>query len=173
MADDAVPGLAAAVRVERVTDATWTDYRAVRQAALIDSPRAFWTTYAESAGRTDADWRAFVAGGPAVWLAWDGDRPVGTVGLFHPDGSPVGEAHLVGMWVAGAARGSGVARTLLDVAVAHARSEGRRSVHLDVARENVRARRFYLRRGFEPTGETGVMPWDPGCVEERMVLRLG
>ena len=175
MADDgsARSGLAPALRVERVADAGWRDYRAVRQAALIDSPRAFWTTYAQSASRTDEDWRGFVATGPAVWLAWDGDRPVGTVGLVPAQEGPEDEVALVGMWVAAAARGSGVAEALVEAALAHARAEGRRRVHLDVARENVRARRFYLRRGFVPTGVSGAMPWDPTCVEEGMVLDLG
>ncbi len=169
---EAVPGLHPGIRVEPVTDATWRAYRDVRQAALIDSPRAFWTTYAQSAARTDDDWRALVATGPALWLAWDLDRPVGTVGLAHGDDQPDDEVYLVGMWVAGAARGSGAAAALVDAAIARARADGRRRVVLDVARENSRALRFYLRRGFALTGETGTMPWDPTCVEERMVLGL-
>lgn len=168
----AEPGLAPQRAVERVDDAAWRAYRDVRLAALIDSPRAFWTRYAEAAERSDEDWRAMVARGPALWLAWDGDLPVGTVGLWHADDQPADEVFLVGMWVASAARGSGAARELVDAAVAGARSEGRRRVALDVARENARARRFYLRCGFVPTGRTGTMPWDPTCVEERMVLDL-
>lgn len=169
---EAAPGVHPGLRVEPVTDATWRAYRDVRQAALIDSPRAFWTTYAQSAARTDDDWRALVATGPALWLAWDLDRPVGTVGLAHGEDQPDDEVYLVGMWVAGAARGSGAAADLVDAALARARADGRRRVALDVARENSRALRFYLRRGFALTGETGTMPWDPTCVEERMVLEL-
>lgn len=170
---DAVPGLHPGITVERVTPDTWHHYRAVRQAALIDSPRAFWTTYADSARRTDEDWRAFATTGPTTWLAWDLDRPVGTVGLWHADDQAVDEVYLVGMWVSGSVRGSGAAALLVDAALAHARDSGVRRVVLDVARENLRARRFYLRRGFVPTGDTGVMPWDPTCVEERMALDLG
>jgi ribosomal protein S18 acetylase RimI-like enzyme len=158
--------------VERVTSDTWRAYRDVRQAALIDSPRAFWTTWAESARRTDEDWRAFVESGPAVWLAWHGNRPVGTVGLWHGEDQPPDEVYLIGMWVAGAARGSGAAAALVATALEHARVEGRARVALDVARENVRAARFYLRQGFVPTGETGTLPWDATCVEERRVRAL-
>ena len=166
------PGLHPGLRVEPVTDATWRAYRDVRQAALIDSPRAFWTTYAQSAARTDEDWRALVATGPALWLAWDLDRPVGTVGLAHGDDQPDDEVYLVGMWVAAPARGSGAATALVEAALAHAADVGRRRVVLDVARENTRACRFYLRRGFALTGETGTMPWDPTCVEVRMARDL-
>jgi RimJ/RimL family protein N-acetyltransferase len=169
---DPTPGGASPPRVERVTTASWRAYRDVRQAALIDSPRAFWTTWAESARRTDEDWLAFVESGPTVWLAWDGDRPVGTVGLWHTDEQPPEEVHLVGMWVAGVARGSGAAAALVRAALEHARAQGWTRVALDVARENVRAARFYLRQGFALTGETGTMPWDPTCVEVRMVLEL-
>ena len=166
------PALHPGIRVERVTDATWRDYRAVRLAALVDSPRAFWTRYAQAATRTDDEWRAMASTGPATWLAWDGDRPVGTVGLWRADDLPDDSVYLVGMWVSASVRGSGAATLLVDTALAHARDTGIRRVVLDVARENLRARRFYLRRGFGPTGETGVMPWDPTCVEERMVLSL-
>ncbi len=165
----AEPGVAPPLRVERVTDATWRSYRDVRLAALIDSPRAFWTTYAEAAARTDEQWRTAVGTGGALWLAWDGDRPVGLVALWHAEDQPEDEVHLVQMWVTSSARGSGAATALVGAALAHARAEGRARISLDVARENVRARRFYLRQGFVPTGGTGVMPWDPSCVEERMV----
>ena len=37
--------------VERVDAESWRSYRDVRLAALIDSPRAFWATYAEAAQR--------------------------------------------------------------------------------------------------------------------------
>ena len=168
----AEPGLHPGVRVEPVTGASWRAYRDVRQAALIDSPRAFWTTWAESAARTDEDWQAFVETGPVLWLAWEGDRPVGTVGLWRAEDQPDEEAHLIGMWVAGAARGSGVAAALVEAAVARARAEGRTRLSLDVTLENPRARRFYLRCGFVPTGERATMPWDPTCVEERMVRTL-
>ncbi|WP_262500295.1 GNAT family N-acetyltransferase [Phycicoccus endophyticus] len=114
-----------------------------------------------------------VAGGPALWLARDGERPVGTVGLWRADDQPAGEAHLIGMWVSGGERGSGVAEALVAALVEHARGEGVRRLTLDVARENLRARRFYARAGFVPTGQTGAMPWDPSCVELRMALDLG
>ncbi len=77
------------------------------------------------------------------------------------------------MWVAGAARGTGAAAALVSTALNHAREQGWGTVVLDVAVENVRAAAFYRRMGFVPTGETGTMPWDPTCVEERMVRTVG
>lgn len=164
---DAAPG----VEVVRVTDANWRTYRDVRLAALIDSPRAFWTTYAEAADRTDEEWRRF-PGRVTAWLALDGDRPAGTVGLWHAEDQPADEVYLIGMWVPSDSRGTGVAEHLVRTALARAVADGRRRVLLEVADENGRATAFYERLGFRPTGVTGVMPWDETVTERELVLEL-
>ena len=41
-----------------------------------------------------------------------------------------------------------------------------------MAHENARARAFYARVGFRPTGEVGRMPWDPPVTEETLALDL-
>ena len=97
--------------VERVDAESWRSYRDVRLAALIDSPRAFWATYAEAAQRTDEEWRERCATTGPTWLAFDDGRPVGTVGLWHADEQPADEVFLVGMWVATVARGTAAATT--------------------------------------------------------------
>lgn len=164
-------GAAREVEVVRVTAENWRTYRDVRLAALIDSPRAFWTTYAEAAGRTDEEWQRF-PGQVLAWLALDGDRPAGTVGLWHADDQPAEEVHLIGMWVPTDSRGTGVAERLVQVALTQARADGRRRVLLDVADEQVRAVAFYERLGFRPTGGTGVMPWDEAVTERELALEL-
>ena len=158
--------------VERVTDASWRTYRDVRLAALIDSPRAFWATYAEAAERTDDEWRERCATTGPTWLALDHGRPVGSVGLWHAPDQPALEIYLVGMWVATVARGTDVATRLVGTALTHAAASGWRRVVLDVAHENARARAFYTRTGFRPTGEVGRMPWDGSVTEETLALDL-
>lgn len=166
------PEPAERLRVTPVTPEAWRTYRDVRLAALIDSPRAFWVTYPEAARRTDEQWRERVAVMGPTWVAIEGDRPVGTVGLWHGDDQPPDEVHLVGMWVATVARGTDVAATLVGTALSHAAASGWRRVVLDVAHENRRAWAFYLRMGFRPTGRVERMPWDPSVTEEMMVLDL-
>ena len=161
-----------ALRIALLTEDAWRTYRDVRLAALIDSPRAFWATYADAASRTDEQWRVRATTGGPTWLAFEGERPVGTVGLWHTDDQPRDEVYLVGMWVATVARGSDTARRLVDTAVAHAAASGHRRVVLDVAHENRRAWNFYLRMGFRPTGQVETMPWDASVTEETMVLDL-
>jgi RimJ/RimL family protein N-acetyltransferase len=158
--------------VERVTAASWRTYRDVRLAALIDSPRAFWAQYAEAAERTDDEWRERCATTGPTWLALDHGRPVGTVGLWHAPEQRAAEVYLVGMWVATVARGTDVATQLVGTALTHAAASGWRTVVLDVAHENARARAFYTRMGFRPTGEVGRMPWDRSVTEETLALDL-
>ena len=169
---DRTPEPADRPRVTRVTPEDWRTYRDVRLAALIDSPRAFWATYAEAAQRTDEQWRERVAAMGPTWVALESGRPVGTVGLWHGDEQPSDEVHLVGMWVATVARGTEVAATLVGTALTHAAASGWRRVVLDVAHENRRAWAFYRRMGFRPTGRVERMPWDPSVTEEMMVLEL-
>jgi ribosomal protein S18 acetylase RimI-like enzyme len=162
-----------ATSIERVHPGHWRTYRDLRLAALIDSPRAFWETYANAATRTDEQWRARCGPtAPATWMALDGDRPVGTVGLWHVDGAPADEVALIGMWVASGSRGSGVAERLVRTALADAVTSGFRRVVLDVAHENDRARAFYGRLGFGATGEVATMPWDASVTEETLALDL-
>lgn len=158
--------------IELVTAALLPTYRDVRIAALIDSPRAFWSTYEQATARTDDDWADFLDTGPRTWLAFDGARPVGTVALWRGEGQPDDEITLIGMWVASVVRGTDVAERLVRSVLGAASDAGVRRVVLDVAHENVRAWAFYSRIGFRPTGEVASMPWDPAVTEEQMVLDL-
>ncbi len=160
------------LRIERLTAPDWRVYRDVRVASLIDSPRAFWATYAEAASRTDEQWRERAETLGPTWLALDGQRPVGTVGLWHADELEEHEVYLVGMWVATVARGTDVATRLVDAALAEAPASGWTRVLLDVAHENGRARAFYGRMGFRPTGRVDSMPWDASVTEETLALDL-
>ena len=155
----------------------WRTYRDVRLAALIDSPRAFWTTYAQASTLAEEDWRDRL--GWPTWIAYaptspDPERPpapVGLVALWRVPDAADDRIHIVQMWVAGWARGRGVADALVATAVETARVDGWGAVALEVAEENVRAERCYHRLGFRRTGERAVMPWDPGVVEVEMVHR--
>ena len=167
--DDGPPG---GLVVELVTVESWRLWRDVRLASLIDSPRAFWMTYAESAGMPDDHWRERAATAGPTWLALDDGHPVGTVGLWHAPDQPDDEVVLVGMWVATVARGTDVATRLVETALARAAASGYRRVVLDVAHENARARAFYIRLGFRATGAVGLMPWDPAVTEQTLALDL-
>lgn len=169
-----LPGL----RVRQVGPQDWQTYRDLRLAALLDSPRAFWTTYASAAALSERDWRDRLEW--PTWIAYadtspDPQRPsapVGLVALWRAPEASESEIVLVQMWVATWARGRGAADALIETALAAARDDGWTRVVLEVARENERAAAAYRRLGFVPTGRTAVMPWDESVVEVEMALDL-
>src|SRR6266404_4343892 len=80
----------ALIEVRRVEADEWEALRDTRLRALADAPDAFGTTYTEALARPEQWWRDWAqssADGPAqaMFLAWDGDRPVGIVGAFREE----------------------------------------------------------------------------------------
>ena len=167
----AEPG-AREVVVQRVVPDLWREHRAVRLAMLLDSPRAFGSTFAREVVFDDQVWLDRIRDG-AAWLAVKEGLPVGSVTLFQVPGRPDDEACLVAMWVVPHARGTGVAEALVDALVDHASTQGLRRVTLDVADQNHRAASFYERLGFSRTGRTGELPHVPGVQEFEMHRLLG
>lgn len=140
------------LRVVRASGETWRDYRATRLACLIDSPQFFGTTYAAAARLTDEDWRERVSAPHlAFWLALQGERPVGTAGLWVDD--DLGGGVLIGMWVAPPERGGGAAERLVAEVGAEAERRGCARLVLHVDARNQRAIGFYARQGFHQVGE--------------------
>ena len=77
------------------------------------------------------------------------------------------------MWVGPNARGTGVAATLVDAVAGHAASQGAGTLVLWVTEVNDRARAFYRRLGFAPTGaRQPVRPDEPDHIELQMIRPL-
>ncbi len=93
-------------------------------------------------------------------------QPAGLVAALpdqHASGpQPAGPRgwHLVSLWAAPCARGHGVADLLVGAVIDHAQAAGAPRVTLWVTRGNARARSFYQRMGFTPTGRRQVYPRD-------------
>ena len=119
----------------------------------------------------DQEWQRRVESG--TWfLAWLGEQPVGIVAgvraTYRPD-----ERHLLSMWVAVDQRGTSVATELVEAVCGWARLQGARLVTLWVADGNRRARRFYERLGFRPTGHRQALPSAPEVGEALMQRLIG
>jgi ribosomal-protein-alanine N-acetyltransferase len=80
------------------------------------------------------------------------------------------EGEIANLAVAPAARRCGVARALLDVVIADARSAGIAQLFLEVRESNVAARALYATRGFKPVARRPRYYRKP--VEDAIVLRL-
>ncbi|MFD6162835.1 GNAT family N-acetyltransferase [Nocardia sp. NPDC060256] len=157
------------IDIRLLTADEWDVFRRIRLRTLTDSPQFFGSTLAEAQARTEADWRAALAN-RAQFIASAEGAELGTVaGMPDPER---GGVHLISMWVAPEARGTGVAdllvRTVLDWAVAG----GHTAVWLEFAEGNAVAERLYLRNGFVRTGVSGLVRPDEPRVEFEMVRKL-
>src|ERR1700761_2542853 len=138
------------IRTLSVSDAP--AFRALRLAALLDTPEAFATSHVEGADLPLAAFESRLVQGPgrAVFGAFDGDALVGIAGLARETLlQSAHKAQVWGMYVAAAARGHGVARDLMLAALAHARATpGLAKVTLSVDAANVAAIALYESLGF-------------------------
>jgi GNAT superfamily N-acetyltransferase len=162
--------------VRRISPSEWAVLRRVRLAALADSPAAFASTLAREVTFGEEEWRSRAVSS-AWFVAWPAARgqeapapqaatpgtpaqqspslePLGLVCIAAHEEHPGSEWVLLSMWVHEGARGTGTATRLLDAAIAYVRSAGAQRLSLWVANGNARARAFYLRSGFSPTGAT-------------------
>ena len=166
-----------AVRVRRVRPGEWALLRAVRLAALADAPAAFGSTTAREVAFGEAEWRRRATSAPN-FIAWREDEPVGLVTVIGrgSDGEtgPPAEWELVSMWVSPDARGSGAADLLVSAVTEVVRAESADRLVLWVADGNARARAFYLRAGFRPTGVRQTYQRLDGSAleEEKLVMPL-
>jgi ribosomal protein S18 acetylase RimI-like enzyme len=145
------------VQVRLAQPDEWAVVRDVRLAALADAPDAFASTLGRETGQTEAEWRSRIAARP-WFLAWHEGQPAGLVAMFPEQTVGPPDWHLVSMWVRPEARGAGVADRLVAAVLAHAKAAGAAQVTLWVVIGNDRARAFYQRMGFMPTGRRQVYP---------------
>jgi ribosomal protein S18 acetylase RimI-like enzyme len=154
--------------VRRLAADDWARLRDARLAALADAPYAFQSTLAEEQQFTDQTWRTR-AGRGSTFGAWSGDA-IGGLATGIDEGR---DWHLVGVWVSPKLRGSGVADRLVSAVCELARQSGATSLTLWVTEENGRARAFYRRLGFVPSGSRQLLrPEEPDRWEEELVLQL-
>jgi ribosomal protein S18 acetylase RimI-like enzyme len=152
------------LEVRLLAAADWAQLRAARLAALAEAPYAFASTLERELRFTEQIWRERADTG-RTFAAWDGGAIVGLATGFDRDG----DWHLVGMWVAPKVRASGVADRLVAAVCDLAKRSGATSVTLWVTEVNARARAFYRRLGFAPTGSRQlVRPEEPDHWEEEL-----
>jgi len=148
-------------------------FQPLRLEALRLHPEAFGVSVEEE--RAEGSER-MIGHYPSVTLGALADGAlIGSAGLLVP--SRVKQRHrgnLFGIFVTPAWRGRGVARSLLDQLLAHARAAGLRHVTLSVTSGNNGARALYRAVGFLTVGVEPDSLLIDGIAydEERMVLRL-
>jgi len=150
------------VVVRRIKPAEWPVLRDLRLQSLADAPEAFGQTHEHAAAIPDAEWqqiaRASASGNTRVWLiaSVDGeDRGLVQARRRAPD-----DCLVFSMWVAPAARRTGVGAILIDSLAVWAAGWRARRLVLWVFGANEGAQRFYERIGFSlipdgPDAESG------------------
>lgn len=139
------------VQVRRLMPADAGLFREIRLEALQRAPEAFGSTF-EHEGSQSLERFAEVLVQADVFGAFRDADLIGMAGFRGQTGAK--QAHkgsLWGMYVRSRARGSGVARPLVEAVLAHARDRVE-LVQLTVVKENEAAQRLYRRCGFVAYG---------------------
>lgn len=145
----------------------WEDLRTIRLEALKDTPEAYGSTYEESVRWSDRQWRN-AATTRLYYLAYRDGRVVGMVSGGLNDAYP-GTRWLYAMYVTPSERGSGTSALLVNSIREWAKSQGVGEVYLHVGSSVPRARAFYEKMGFRPTGESFQMDRDASLTLYTMV----
>ena len=132
--------------------------RELRLQALSEVPEAFGSTYERELARTPSDWQRWMSPG-VTFILYEFAGARGMVAGVR-DEIDLAVVHLMAMWVHPAIRGLGAADELVAAVLAWAEVEGAGLVRLKVIHGNDRARRFYERIGFIPTGHESIRERD-------------
>jgi ribosomal protein S18 acetylase RimI-like enzyme len=126
-------------------------YREIRLEALRLHPEAFGASFEDEAARPLTDFAQRLTTN-AIFGGFVGQALMGTAGFMPEVGvKRMHKAHLWGVYVGQAARGSGLARLLVDAVLDHARSRVE-LIQLTVRSDNHDAQRLYTAAGFKPYG---------------------
>ena len=71
------------IDIRQTNEADWLDLKKIRLESLMDAPRAFGLTYEAASAYTDDQWRQRAGNQtpPVYFLARDGARPIGVIGV--------------------------------------------------------------------------------------------
>ncbi len=137
--------------IRRLSEPDAADFRAIRLEALQRHPEAFGATYADEAAQSLKFFSDRLKSS-AVFGGFEGSALLGIAGLYTLGQEKVRhKGVLYGMYVRDSARGTGLAKQLVDAVLEHARQEVE-LVQLSVVASNDAARRLYERCGFELYG---------------------
>ena len=157
------------MRVRQLAPDEFRTLRAIRLRALQDSPAAYGSTYEQTVARSEADWRAWFDTATPFLAEGPHRTALGLAAMYREADEPA-VAHLISMWVAPEARGTGIGDVLVEEVVSFASVQGFAVVRLDVAEGNDQAVRLYERNGFRLTGRQNARERD-GAIEFEMELR--
>jgi len=127
-------------------------FRDLRLTSLRTDPDNFASDYDVWEAYSDQKWASYLDE-ESVFSAFDGDAPVGLIGLIPQLKSRLNHrTELAMVYVKPDHRGTGVADAMLSHVIAFARDAGLLQIELSVNAANARAIQFYGRHGFAAYG---------------------
>lgn len=166
------------ITVRRLTEEDWAEYRALRLRSLSESPEAFVASAEEEEDYPEERWRGRMTRSQRLLASTESEAVgVASIGTENTAEDHIGE--LFGLWVSPSARGTGVARRLLEAAANAAREDNLTHLAYWVGTDNGRAVAFASSFGFRPTDNRRPMEIrgadvdDEDAEEMAMVLPLG
>jgi ribosomal protein S18 acetylase RimI-like enzyme len=158
------------VLVHVASPAQWREVRALRLAALADSPDGFAATLEHEGQQPDEFWQERLQRPSVATLVASTAAPADRAGVglavVAPWPGDAASAGLFAVWVAPQARGRGVGDALMRAAIEEATARGYARLVLDVGDDNGPAIRLYERFGFVRTGNTSTLPEPRSHVRE-------
>jgi len=151
----------------------WRALRAVRLAALADSPGSFFVSLTQADSLPDEYWQNLVTDAHcAIFGLFDDDRLIGITGVFRDRDDPSGTTAFLGMtWIEPAYRGQGHAALYYRARVDWARDRGFSRAVVGHRRSNLPSRQAMLRAGFHAVG-TEPHEWPDGTCEDEVKYEL-
>ncbi len=135
--------------ITRLAESDWRAFAVIRLRALVDSLGERDPQYQKEIAFTAAQWRRRLRD-HAQFAVLAGDRVVGLIAAQQETPDSV---YLYSLWLDPAARGRGLARSLVATAVDWARGQRVRTITLRVATGNAPARAVYESLGFVEASE--------------------
>lgn len=159
------------MRVKRLDEDDWRTLRGIRLRSLTEDHPVLASVEREQ-GFKESHWRMRLRGSP-WFVATHARRTVGLVSVIPEPGTPADERHVMGLWVAPEARGTGVGEALLAAAAREAVGDGavRLTAWLLDGDDPVEA--ILRAAGFTPSGVRMPVPRDRSLTEERWTRELG
>jgi GNAT superfamily N-acetyltransferase len=168
------------MKIRRICADEGLALRALRLAALADSPMAYGSTFAREDAYPEAVWHeraaAGAAGGNVVTIVaeQDGRLVAMASGLGSgPETQDGSQPTMVGVFVERTARRQGVGVALIETIVGWARARGATRLTVWITADNEPAHALYRRCDFHLTGATKPNAHTPTLAELEMARNLG